>query len=68
VYEREVNKKYLHVSIGDGRVVCMHPVVFTDLEDVEMPREDEIFDHDSLHLDVVYVLVGCMLAYVMSSK
>ncbi len=46
----------------------MYPVVFTDLEDVEMPREDEIFDHDNLHLDVVYVLVGCILAYVMSSK
>ncbi len=46
----------------------MHPVVFTDLQDAEMLREDEIFDYDSLHLDVMYVLVGCILAYVMSSK
>jgi hypothetical protein len=38
------------------------------LEDVDVLREDEIFEHDSLHLDVMYVLVGCILAYVMSSK
>jgi hypothetical protein len=43
----------------------MQPVVFTDLQDAEMQREDEIFNHDSLHLDVFYVLVGCVIAYVM---
>jgi hypothetical protein len=46
----------------------MQPVVFTDLEDVEMWGEDDFFDYDSLHVDVVYVLVGCVIAYAMAQK
>ena len=36
-------KKYLRSRIGDSKVIVMQPVVFTDLEDVEMWREDDFF-------------------------
>jgi hypothetical protein len=59
-------KEYLRSRIGDNRGEVMQPVVFTDLEDVDMWGGDDFFDYDSLHVDVFYVLVGCVIAYVMS--
>ena len=61
-------KEYLRSRIGDSGAEVMQPVVFTDLEDVEMWGEDDFFDYDSLHVDVVYVLVGCVIAYAMAQK
>ena len=46
----------------------MQRIAFTDLEDLEISSEDDIFDYDILHLDVIYVLVGCVIAYVMAQK
>ena len=55
----------------------MHPVVFTDLEDTPACDEggvtedpgslSEVLGVDMLCLDVFYALVGCGIAYVMST-
>jgi hypothetical protein len=49
----------------------MHAVVETDLPEIDAFQPDlnnSDVDLDDFQLDVVYVLVGCVLAYVMTTR
>ena len=51
----------------------MHAVVATDLPETDafqpaLNNSDLDADLDDFQLDVVYVLVGCVLAYVMATR
>ena len=49
----------------------MHAVVETDLPEIDTFQRDlnnSDADLDDFQLDVVYVLVGCVLAYVMATR
>jgi hypothetical protein len=49
----------------------MHAVVETDLPEIDAFQTDlnnSDVDLDDFQLDVVYVLVGCVLAYVMTTR
>ena len=51
----------------------MHAVVATDLPETDafqsdLNNSDPDPDLDDFQLDVVYVLVGCVLAYVMATR
>jgi hypothetical protein len=49
----------------------MHAVVATDLPETDafqLENNNSDPDLDDFQLDVVYVLVGCVLAYVMATR